>query len=210
MQKYKIPKENADLKRYALWKNLKYLLGYLAYIVILIAAFMYFLNGRHENAPEIHWWIHLIYTAAVFVSGWFIFFMNRFLFDRSFTGKISTIAFNRDFGRGLDRQAGLSIDDHTYLKVSVIDNKGKKRRLRITLFEDGFDGYYTEGMTLVKFRGLNYPLSIESEEKGMHICSVCGVRTYYKEGKMIHGEAEPKRVDGLMVCRSCGHTLIGK
>lgn len=210
MKKYKIPKENSDLRKYATWKNLKYILGYVAYLAVMAAAFVFFLNGRHENAPPLDWWVHPAFTVAVIGSGWFIFCMTRFFFDRSFSGKILSIGYNRDFGRGIDRQASFSVDDHTYLVIWVIDEKGKKRKTKVTLFDDGFNGYYKEGMALLKFRGLNYPLSLESEEEGMHICAVCGVKTYYKEGKMIHGEAEPRRVGDLIICRSCGHTLIGK
>ncbi len=210
MRKYKIPKENGDIKRYALWKNLKYILGYILYIGVMAAAFLFFLNGRHENLPEIGWWVHPVFTAAVLISGWFIFCMSRFVCDRSFSGKIVSMTLSRDFGRGLNRQAGFSIDDHTYLKIKAVNEKGKKRKVKVTLFDDGFGGYYGEGKTLIKYRGLNYPICLESEEEGNHICAVCGVRTFYKEGRMIHGEAEPKRIGDLIVCRSCGHTLIGK
>jgi hypothetical protein len=210
MQKYKIPNENGDLRRYALWKNLKYLLGYVIYIGVMAAAFLFFLARRHENAPELNWWVYPVYTVAVFVSGWFIFCMNRFVSDKSFCGKIVSIDFNRDFGRGINRQASFSIDDHTYIVIKAVDGKGKKRRIKVPLFEDGFDGYYGEGMTVVKYRGLNYPLVLESEESGVHMCAVCGVRTYYKEGKSVCGESEPERVEGIMICRSCRHTLIEK
>ena len=69
MQKNKIPRENADLCRYAVWKNLKYLLGYVLYIATLVAGFLFFLNGRHENAEPLRWWVYVLYPAAVLVSG---------------------------------------------------------------------------------------------------------------------------------------------
>lgn len=210
MNKIKLPKENKDLRKYAVWKNLKYLLGYLAYIAFFTFGFVFFLNGRHENAEPLKWWVYYLYPAAVLVSGWFIFRMTRFLSDRKFKGKILSMTFKRDFDRGIDRKAGFSLDDHTYVKVTAVNERGKKRKILVPLFDDGFGGYYREGDTLVKFRGLNYPLCLESEEKGNHICAVCGVRTFYKEGKMIHGEAEPRRDGDLIICRSCGHTLIGK
>ena len=210
MRKNQIPRENRDLRRYAVWKNLKYLLGYLAYIASLAFGFAFYLNGRHENAEPLAWWVYYLYPAAVLVSGWFIFCMNRFVSDVSFTGKIVSMDFKRDFDRGIDRRAGFSLDDHTYVRIAAIDEKGKKRKTRVTLFDDGFDCYYREGATLIKTRGLNYPIVPESENEGNHICAVCGVRTYYKEGKMIHGEAEPRRIGDIIICRSCGHTLIGK
>lgn len=210
MHKYKIPKANADLRRYALWKNLKYLLGYIAYIALMASAFLFFLNGRHENLGQLRPWVYPVFCVAVLVSGWFIFCMNRFVGDRSFTGRIVAMTFKRDFGRGLNRQAGLSLDDHTYVKITVVDAKGHHHKTKVMLFDDGYDGYFREGRTLIKYRGLNYPLCPQAEEEGVHLCSVCGVRTYYKEGKMIHGEAQPKWDGDKLICRACGHTLIYK
>ena len=208
MTKFKIPEKNKDLRKYALWKNLKYLLGYLAYITVMAAAFIFFLNGRHEDAEPLHWIVYVIYPAVILVSGWFIFFMTRFVSDKSLSGEIVEMAFLRDFGRGINREAKFSLDDHTYVKMWVKDGKGKRRRVKATLFDDGYDGYYKEGRTLIKFRGLNYPICPESEAEGAHLCAVCGVRTYYKKGKMKDGEAMPKLIDGVMICRSCGHTLM--
>lgn len=210
MQKNKIPRENRDLSRYAAWKNLKYLLGYLAYIAFLVFGFVFYLNGRHENAEPLHPCVYVLYPAAVLLSGWFIFCMNRFVSDRRFVGKIVSMTFKRDFDRGINRRAGFSLDDHTYVRVTAVNEKGKKRKILVPLFEDGFDGYYREGGTIVKYRGLNYPICLESEEEGNHICAVCGVRTFYKEEKMIHGEAELKRDGDKIICSSCGHTLINK
>lgn len=210
MKKYKIPDENKDLRRYAVWRNLKYLLGFVLYIAVMAAAFIFFLNGRNEDLEPLRWWVYVLYPVAVLASGWFIFRMTRFCSDKSFSGEIVDLSYSRDFGRGINREARFSLDYHTYRTISVIDSKGKKRRVKVTLFDDGYDGYFEEGRTLVKYRGLNYPLCTESEEEGNHICAVCGVRTYYKEGKMKDGESVPTVIDGVMICRSCGHTLIGK
>ena len=210
MKKYTIPKENSDLRRYATWRNLWRLLGYIAYIAVLAAAFAFFLLGRHEDAEPLRWWIYPLYGAVVLVSGWFIFNMTRFCRDRTVSGVVSDMSYQRSFDRGLNRKAGLSIDDHTYVRMKIVTPSGRKRKIRVMLFDDGYDGYYAEGRTVVKYRGLNYPVCLESEERGAHICAVCGVRTFYKEGKMIHGEAQPERQGELIICRSCRHTLIGK
>lgn len=208
MQKYKIPNKNKDLRRYAVWRNLKYVLGFVTYVALMAAAFLFFLNGRNEDLDPLHWCVYIIYPAVVLVSGWFIFRMTRFFTDKSFSGKIESMSFSRDFGRGINRRGRFSFDYHTYRTVVVRDGKGRKRRARVTLFDDGYDGYFKEGRTLVNYRGLNYPVCLESEDEGAHICTVCGVRTYYKEGKMKDGESVPETVDGLMICRACGHTLI--
>ena len=208
MQKYRIPDKNTDLRKYAVWRNLKYLLGFVVYVAIMAAAFIFFLQGRNEDLKPLHWCVYIIYPVAVLVSGWFIFRMTRFFFDRSFSGEIVAMSFSRDFGRGINRQARFSLDYHTYRTISVRDSKGKKRKVKVTLFDDGYDGYFCEGRTLIKYRGLNYPICPESEGDGAHICTVCGVRTYYKEGKMKDGESTPTIIDGVMICRACGHTLI--
>ena len=126
----------------------------------------------------------------------------------SFSGTVTDMSFERNFGRGLNRSAGVSIDDHTYVRLKIKLPNGRKRSLRVMLFDDGYDGYYAEGRTVVKYRGLNYPICLESEKNGSHLCTVCGVRTFYKEGRIIHGEAQPRMKGDLIICRSCGHTLI--
>lgn len=208
MKKYTIPKENQDLCKYALWRNLWRFLGYLAYIAFLAAAFAYFALSRHEDLEPLRWWVYPLYAVVVLISGWFIFNMTRFFCDVSFSGTVTNMSFERSFDRGLNRSAGVSIDDHTYVRLKIKLPNGRKRSLRVTLFDDGYDGYFAEGRTVVKYRGLNYPVCLESEEKGSHLCTVCGVRTFYKEGKVIHGEAQPRMLGDLVICRSCGHTLI--
>ena len=208
MAKYKIPEFNDDLKRFARWKNLKYLLGYVAYCAFLSVAFWFFVTGRYEDAPPLMWWVYPLYALLVLVSGWFIFCMNRFVFDKSCSGSVRSISVTRSFDRGLSRGAGFRLDFHTYIKILIVDENGKKKKVKAQLFEDGYDGYFEEGDTVVKFRGLNYPLCLESEGEGAHLCSVCGVRTYYLEGRMPDGSLIPEMIDGHIVCRACGHTMI--
>ena len=208
MQKYKIPDKNKDLRRYAVWRDLKYLLGFLTYVAVMAAAFIFFLARRNEDLKPLHWCVYIIYPAAVLGSGWFIFRMTRFFRDKSFSGEIASMSFSRDFGRGINREARFSIDYHTYRTIVVKDGRGKRRRVKVTLFDDGYDGYFEEGKTLLNYRGLNYPICPESEAEGAHICTVCGVRTYYKEGKMKDGEPIPETARGVMICRACGYTLI--
>jgi len=208
MKKYRIPTKNKDLKQYAVWKNLKCLIFFVIYEAFFCLAFVVYYNRRHEDADPLKWWVYPIFTAVILVSGWIICCMSRFVFDRNLSGRIEDIKYTRDYGRGLSRKATFLMDFHTYIKITVVTDKGKRRRVKVPLFEDGYDGYYEMGGTLIKFRGLNYPLCLESEAKGTHMCAVCGVRTYYLEGKMIHGEAEPEIVDGSVLCRCCRHTII--
>ena len=148
MAKYKIPEFNDDLKRFARWKNLKYLLGYLAYCALMAVAFWFFVTGRYENAPPLKWWVYPLYTVLVLVSGWLICFMGRFVFDKSCSGKVKSMKITRSFDRGLSRGAGFRLDFHTYVKILMIDENGKKKRAKVQLFDDGYDGYFKEGGTV--------------------------------------------------------------
>lgn len=208
MRSYKIPLKNRDLCKYALLKNTKRPVFFAIYIAFFAAAFMFFLNRRHEDAEALSFWVYPFFCAAVLISGWFICGMNGFVADRSFCGVIKSNAFMRNYGVDLTRNGKSSVDEHTYMKITVLDCNGKKRKIKVLLFDDGYDGYYREGGTLIKFRGLNYPLCLESEKDGIHLCGVCGVRTYYKNGKTINGEAEIEMADGCIICRSCHNTLI--
>ena len=208
MIKYSIPKSNKDLKELAIRKNVKYILCYVLYLAFFTLAMVSFVSNRYDGAAPLKWWVYPVYFTVVAVSGWMICFMNRFVFDHSFSGKIEKMSFSRSFGRGLSRNAKLSIDYHTYIKLVACDERGKKHKVKVQLFDDGYDGYYKEGGEVVKFRGLNYPLCLESEVEGAHMCAVCGVRTCYVEGKTVHGTLKPEFRDGTMICRSCGHTMI--
>ncbi len=208
MFRYNIPKRNVDLKKYAIWKNLKYLLGYIGYCALFFLAFAGFMSRRYKGAEPLEWWVYLLFAVVVLVSGWLVCCMYRFVGDRSFSGILKRSDLTRSYDRGLSRKAGFHLEDHTYVKMRLQNEEGKKRKIKVQLFDDGYDGYYKENEEIVKFRGLNYPICIESEREGNHICAVCGVRTYYVEGKMPDGSLLPEIRDGIMICRSCGHTMI--
>ena len=163
MKRYRIPNENHDLRKYALWKNSKYLLFFVIYVAFFCYAFIAYAGRRPEDADPLAWWIYLLFLGVVLLSGWIICCMGRFLFDRSFTGKIQGTRFVRNYGRGLSRRATMSVDFHTYLKITAVTDLGRRKRVSVPLFDDGYDGYYREDCTIVKFRGLTYPLCLESE-----------------------------------------------
>ena len=79
---------------------------------------------------------------------------------------------------------------------------GKRGRVKLQLFEDGYDMYYRQGDTIVCFGGLDYPISLQAEARGEHICTVCGVRKYPRLDK--NGIV----VNDMKVCESCGHSLV--
>ncbi len=194
MKAYKIPNKNSDLRRYALLKNAKRLIFCLLYYAFFALAYLFYLeDARHKplSPPYL-----VIFSLAVIISGFLIFKMNSFFFDRSFTGKIRAISFARNYDRGINRRAKHSFDFHTYLRIVITDKRGRRRKIRVPLFDDGFDGYYKDGDTVAAFRGLNYPLSLEAESRGERICVICGVRSYEKKG-----QAQDR-------CPSCNYSLI--
>ena len=208
MKAHEIPKGNTDLKAYAFKKNAKRLLGFFGYVAFFFLAFWFYLERRYEDAEPFSVWVYIIFTAVVLVSGWVICRMGRFVGESNFSGEIKRVALTRNYDLGLSREGKLALDEHTYLKIATVTENGKRKRVKVQLFDDGYDGYYREGGTVVCFRGLNYPLCLESEGEGSHLCGVCGVRTFYKDGRVIHGEAQPELKDGRLICRVCKHTLI--
>ncbi len=198
MKKYRIPNKNADVRRYAAWTNLKCLVFYIALVAIMNLAFLSYLGRRPVGLEPLKWWIYPIFEAVIVIGGWFICRMSHFVSDRYVSGRIRSMRMVRSYGWALSRKAKLTVGFYNYVKVDVACEDGRKT-VRMQIFEDGYDGYYREGGTLVKFRGLNYPLCLESEAEGAHVCTVCGVRAYDKDVKL--GEE-------LSVCSSCGHTLI--
>ena len=199
MRKIKIPKRNRDVRISAAIRNLKKLFFYIAYIVMWAVAYSFYLKAPIHRKFE--WWLMAIFCAVVLVSGWLIFNMNKFILDRSFKGKIESMKVTRSYGRGVSRNGRFKIDYHTYRVLKIKDDKGKKRKLRFQLFDDGYDLYYREGDTVVYFRGTRYPICYEAEGRGEHICVVCGVRV--NEPKH-HGEREAN----LDYCEACRKTLI--
>ena len=192
MKKYKIPKKNIDLRVYAAARNIKRVFFYVLILVVANLSLFSYLGKRVAGLPPIKWWGYLIFELVVVVGGWIVCNMSRFVTDRYASGRIKSIKTVRSYGRFLSRNAKIDVGPYNYSRVTLAC-RGGRRNVRIQLFEDGYDGYYREGGTLVKFRGLNYPLCIESEADGVHICSVCGVRTYSDESS---------------VCDTCRHTLI--
>ncbi|MBQ8407741.1 MAG: hypothetical protein IJY39_02620 [Clostridia bacterium] len=203
-----LPMLNHSLRKYARVKMLKCVLFYAAYIAFLFAAFLSFINNRHEDAEPLQQWVYYIFGVFVLISGWWLFTMDRFVFERTVSGKIVKYNIKRNYGRSITRNAYFVIKEFTYIYLTLESNTGKRNRIKVQLFDDGYDGYYKEGDTIVRYRGLNYPISINSELNHLHLCPVCGVRTYYNDAKHVDGTLIPDFVDGLIKCSCCDHLLI--
>ena len=203
-----VPKLNDKLTKYAKTKMFKCVAYYGAYIVFLSAAFGSFVNNRHEDAEPLPIWSAYVFATFVLISGWWLFNMNRVIFERTISGRITQYTIKRNYGRSISRNASFIIKEFTYIYLTITTDSGKRRHIKVQLFDDGYDGYYKEGDTIVRYRGLNYPISIQSELDHAHLCPVCGVRTYYNENRHIDRTQSPDFVDGWIVCRCCSYPLI--
>ncbi len=195
----KIPRRNKDLKTYAFFANFKRIVLYLLYIAFWAVGYLVYLE-RPLSKP-FGLWPMLIFMTAVLVSGFVIFKVNKFLFDTSIRGRIDSFKITRNYDRGMNRQGKTSLDQHTYINLYVSSGRVIKRKIKLQLFDDGYDLYYREGDSIIAFRGLNYPLCVEAEERGERICAVCGVRRYNRvqDGRLINPSD---------TCECCGHSFI--
>ena len=195
----KIPNECHNVRRAAFMRNFKRITLFLLYVALWALGYLFYLSNP-QNKP-FAWWAMLIFCAVIAVSGFFMFNIGKFLTEKSFVGIIKSMSVSRTYGRGVTRDGRFKIDYHTYRVLKITDSKGKKRKLKFQLFDDGYDLYYREGDTVAYFRGTTYPLSLESEERGEHICLLCGVRAIETK---IHGE----RPTNTEYCESCGMGLV--
>lgn len=199
MSRIRIPKSNRDVRARAFFKNFCRIAFFLGYIALWVIGYEFYLLYPINKPFE--WWVMLIFCVAVAVSGWLIFDMTKFIRERSFVGVIKEMKVTRNYGRGVTRAGKFKIDYHTYRVLILTDSKGRRRRVRFQLFDDGYDLYYREGDKVAYFRGTTYPLCYEAEERGEHICVLCGVRVIETHR---HGE----RKVNTEYCEACGKSLV--
>ncbi len=199
MRKCKIPKSSRGLSLYAFMTNFKRIALYLLYIAVWAVGYRFYLLYP-INKPLV-WWVLLIFALLVLGSGWFLFKMTDFVRERSFFGKIVSMSISRNYCRGQTREGGKRYDFYTFRVLHITDTKGKKRKLKFQLFDDGYDLYYREGAEIACFRGTKYPVSLDAEESSGRICVVCGVRNYAEIRDGRKGEMPTH-------CSSCTRALI--
>lgn len=197
--KPRIPRENGDVRRAAFMRNFNRVALFLFYAGLWAVGYLFYLSNPH-NKP-FSWWVMLIFCVTILISGYFIFNVGKFLTEKNLVGIIKSMSVSRTYGRGVTREGRFKIDYHTYRVLKIVDSKGKKRKLKFQLFDDGYDLYYREGDRVAYFRGTKYPICFEAEERGEHICVMCGVRV--KETRR-HGDREAN----TDYCEACGYSLI--
>ncbi len=200
MKKCRIPKENADLRKYAFMRDLKRILFFAAYCALWALAYKFYLDYSYINKPLI-WWVLLIFAGCVLLSGWIICGMTAFVRERSFSGKIEAMKVYREFSKRSVAARTSALEIQMYRGLIIRDESGRRRKLRFKMRDSGFDGYYTEGGHIAYFRGTQYPLCFEGDEAGACMCVVCGSRNYAEWRDGVKGERPTH-------CSLCGHSIV--
>ncbi len=189
----KIPSKNKDLRRYVLKNDLVRGVLFLMWMALWISGVTFY---NHRNASVINptplgGWKLWVLLAAITLVGFFLFRLQNFFKDRTFSGKIISSDLLHDYSSSKDPGTSkpMQYDFRLNTAIRVLDKKQKKHRL---LFEqkNGFYTYYHEGTEIVHFRGLPYP--VRTDEAEGYICAACG---------RIQSQLEPS-------CEDCGHSLI--
>ncbi len=176
----KIPKKNADLRRYVLKKDLRRVVLYILWTALFLSGALAY-NANHTTYPPerlVLGWKLALWITATLISGFFIFRIYLFFTDRTYVGTIirSGLSHTYEASRdpGLDNATDWDFRLNT--KISVL-KKGRSKPLK-RHFEQkpGFYHYYYDGTEIIKFHGLPYPLAIENmqEEAPPTICLACG------------------------------------
>lgn len=191
----RIPRQNRDLKRYVILRDLRRAFLYLLWIAAWFGGALSY-NANHQTYPDhrrmVGWrlWLWMLIAA---VSGIILFRMWRFFTDRTFTGTILKTGLSRSYTTSDDPSAAGNTDYDFRLNTSltVLLDNGKKKRLR---FEQkrGFYHYYYEGKQIVHFHGLTYPINLDTEGADGYVCAACGT---WSEKLNTH-------------CDICHHTMI--
>ena len=188
----RIPKENRDLARYVLKKDLLRVIGFLLWMAIWWGGAVAYNNNHKTYPPErlMVGWRLWLWLAVAALSGFFLFRLWKFITDRTFCGTVVYSGNSRSYSPSQD--PGNSEYDfrlNTRLKIELPD--GRFRRIRFEQ-KNGFYNYYHEGNRVLRLHGLPYPINLDTEAKDGYVCSACG--TWY----------EKKHTR----CESCNHTMI--
>ena len=192
---HKIPKQNRDLARYVLKKDILRLFGLAVWLAAWLGGAMLYNNNHQTYPPErrmIGWRLWL-WMGIALVIGFFLFRVSKSLFDKSFRGVITENANSRGYTPSQDpgRTTVGSYDFrlHTRLRVRTAD--GRRKRIGFEQ-KDGFYSYYHEGNEILHLRGLPYPIHLDPTHPHGCVCSACG--TWYKSYQTR--------------CDTCHHTII--
>lgn len=191
----RIPRQNRDLKRYVILRDIRRALLYLLWLAVWLGGALSY-NDNHQTYPDhrrmVGWrlWLWMLIAAA---TGFLLLRIWRFFTDRTFTGTIVQTGLSRTYTASDDPAAAgdTAYDFRLNTTLRAETDNGKKKRLR---FEQkrGFYHYYYEGRRIVHFHGLTYPINLDPDARDGYVCAACGA---WSEDFKSH-------------CDICRHTMI--
>ena len=194
----RLPKQNRDLKRYVLKKDIRRVVLYLLWMLAWYSGAVFY-NYSHQTYPperRMEGWRLLLWMLASAALGFFFFRIYLFFTDKSYRGVITVSGLSQSYEASRDPGLSNSIDWdfrlNTALRISV---PGEKQTRRVHFEQKrGFYFYYYEGTEILKLRGLPYPLAVGNRHPDAlpKVCLACG---------QIAGTDETQ-------CSVCFHTLV--
>ena len=195
---YDLPKENKDLRRYVLGKDLRRLGLYLLWMALWYGGAMAYNHNHQTYTPDrlMLGWKLFFWMLASATRGFFLFRIYTFFTDRAYQGTILTSGLSQSYegskDPGLLKSADYDFRLNTALKLET--DRGKRKRLHFEQ-KNGFYFYYYEGTKVVKFHGLPYPVAVGHQHpnaRQYRMCAACG---------QVNGAKETR-------CQTCFFTLI--
>ena len=190
----RIPKQNRDLWRFVLRRDLKSLFLWAVWVLLWGGGALAY-NANHTTYPperQILGWRLALWLLAGATVGFFLFRLSRVFFQRTRSGVLISSGLSRDYAPSQDPGKGRLSYDYRLNKVLHLRRpNGKRLRVRIEE-KPGSYVYYREGDRLVRLHGLPYPLNLDAREEQGTLCVACGC---------VHKTKVP-------LCVSCGLSLI--
>ena len=190
-----IPKNNKDLRRFALRRDCLRVAGALLWTLVWIGGAVAY-NQNHQTYPDYRrmvGWRMVLWVALATVSGILLFRLWKLFTDRSCVGTVVLWKLSHTYDASPDPGVSNRMDYDFRINTALVLLKpnGKRKRLRFEQ-KNGFYLYYHEGERVAKLHGLPYPINLDPYAKNGCVCSACG--TWRKE-KAPH-------------CEACGMSLI--
>ncbi len=190
-----IPPRHQDLRRYVFKNDLRRILLYLTWILIFLGGAMAYNHNHQTYPPErlMIGWRLVGWMAVAIAIGFFLFRIWKFFLVPTRRGTVIRTGLAHTYTPGEEPgpRAKTSYDFRLKTTLLIRRPNGKKARLRFEQ-KTGSYLYYHEGMSLIRYRGLPYPIDTDPTAPHGYVCVACG---------RIHEELQEK-------CEGCGLSLI--
>ena len=194
----RIPKQNKDLRRYAIKKDVLRILGYLIWLTVWYLG-AHFYNQNHQSYPAhrlVLGWKLLLWMLISAALGFVLFRVWLLFTDHTYCAVILRSGLSQSYEASRDPGLSNALDFDFRLNTALHLQRLPSKRKKSLHFEQklGFYFYYYEQTTIVKFHGLPYPIAVAGKhtDAPAHICSACG---------QMASESRER-------CERCGFTLI--